>query len=74
MEIKDFLRIGLIIGVIIMFFIVWGLIGANESDKVGTTCDVGVFEDRLCWKWHKNFIGEVEEGISDLKEGFSERD
>ena len=72
MKTKDFLKIGLILLVVIMFFVVWGLIGANEAEKIGVTCDVGISEDRLCWKWHKNFIGEVQEGISDLREGFSD--
>lgn len=52
-----------VIVVILVLFLVWGLLGANEAKKVGTTCNMGVGTS-LCWTWHKNIVGQIQEGIS----------
>lgn len=60
----------IIIAVVVVFtvLLVWGLIGSSESAKIGTDCDLGIGEDGsvLCWKWHRNVIGQVGDNIKDL--------
>ena len=57
----------IILGLIVVVGLVWGFIGGNQAGDVGTTCDSGLGEsDVLCWKWHKNIIGEFGEGLTAL--------
>ena len=59
-----------IICLIILVILIWGFIGGNETKSVGITCDMGV-GDLLCWKWHKNIIGQAEEAINNVIEGLA---
>lgn len=57
----------LIILILLLVFFVWGLIGGQEAKKPGVTCDTGIGDDNLlCWKWHKNILGQVQEGLEDI--------
>ena len=56
--------IALIIFLLILFF-GWGFLGGQEAQKIGITCDMGL-GDSLCWKWHKNIVGQVQEGLEDV--------
>lgn len=55
----------MIIIIIMVILLIWGLVGANEAKDVGVTCDMGI-GDLLCWKWHKNILGQVGEAIGDI--------
>lgn len=55
----------LVIAVILGILLVWGFIGGNEAKSVGVTCDTGI-GDSLCWKWHKNALGQFQEAIEDM--------
>jgi len=55
-----------LVGVLIVLFIlivggifIWGYVGGVEAHSPGVTCDMGIMDDALCFKWHKNFIGKV---------------
>lgn len=57
---------------VLLFFIlliiilgIWGFIGGAVAQDTGVTCDMGI-GDTFCWIWHKNFVGQVEEGINNL--------
>jgi hypothetical protein len=60
--------------IILLAILIWGLIGSSQSAKIGTTCDFGVGEKTalgepgsvLCWKWHRNEIGQVGDNLQDL--------
>ena len=67
MEKKRVYTIAMVIAVILSILLVWGLIGANEAKSVGVTCDTGL-GNSLCWKWHKNALGQFQEAIEDLKD------
>jgi len=59
------LNVVLIFSVILFVaLLVWGVLGGVEAQGIGVTCDVGL-TDYLCWKWHKNPIGEIQEVLSD---------
>ena len=49
-----------VILIIVAVLVIWGFIGGAEAQSVGVTCDMGV-GDTLCWKWHTNTIGKVEQ-------------
>ena len=51
--------------VIILAFLIWGIIGGVQAQDVGVTCDMGIGE-KLCWKWHKNFVGQTQEFLNDV--------
>ena len=51
--------------IILIILGIWGFIGGQEAQKVGVTCDMGI-GDALCWKWHKNIIGQTGEVIRNL--------
>ncbi len=57
----------ILVSLILVLFI-WGLIGSSQSKEIGITCDFGIGEDGkvLCWKWHKNALGELQDGLSAL--------
>ncbi len=46
--------------ILIVAFLIWGFVGGSQAQKVGVTCDMGA-GDSLCWKWHTNVIGQVQE-------------
>lgn len=61
MGIKIIVILLAILGVVL----VWGLIGGAKSDNIGYTCDVGLGDGgTLCWKWHKNVVGQVQESLT----------
>ena len=62
MKKKTVYTIVVIVVIILAVLLVWGLIGANEARSVGVTCDTGI-GDSLCWKWHTNVIGQIQEAI-----------
>ena len=44
-----------------------GFIGGSKAKNIGITCDFGIGDgETLCWKWHKNAIGDVQEGLNAL--------
>ena len=52
---------------LILIFLIWGFIGGSQAKDIGITCDFGIGEGKtLCWKWHKNAIGELQDGLSAL--------
>ena len=57
-------HITLIIIVLIIILAI-GVIGGIEASKIGTTCDFDL-GDSLCWKWHKNNIGQIGDAFSNL--------
>jgi len=58
----------ILIGILLLSFFIFGLIGSSISAKIGVTCDFGLGEDGsvFCWKWHKNIVGEFEETINNI--------
>jgi hypothetical protein len=65
---KKSVKIIIAIGVIIAVVLVWGIIGSSSAGNIGTTCDFGIGEDgnALCWKWHRNTLGQVGDSLKDL--------
>jgi hypothetical protein len=55
----------IIIAVVVGVLLLWGLIGGNEVQSIGKTCDFGLGET-FCWKWHTNALGQVGENIKDF--------
>ncbi len=56
-----------IILLLIIILLVWGFIGGSKAKEVGTDCDFGIGDgETLCWKWSKNAVGELQEGLADL--------
>jgi len=53
---------------LILVLLIWGFIGSSQSKEIGITCDFGIGDDgkALCWKWHKNEIGELQDGLNAL--------
>ncbi len=60
----------IIVAILLVVALVWGLIGSSEAAKIGTTCDFGIGDDGsvLCWKWHRNVIGQIGDNIKDIKD------
>ena len=65
---KTSTKVMIAVVVLVTMLLVWGLIGSSESAKIGTTCDFGIGEDGsvLCWKWHRNAIGEIGDNLHNL--------
>jgi hypothetical protein len=62
-----------LIVVVLLGILIWGLIGSSEAAKIGTTCDFGVGKEvggepgsALCWKWHRNEIGQLGDNLAEL--------
>lgn len=62
-----------LIVVLLLSILIWGLIGSSEAAKIGTTCDFGIGKEvggepgsALCWKWHRNEIGQFGDNLADL--------
>ncbi|MBD3247505.1 hypothetical protein GF378_02700 [Candidatus Pacearchaeota archaeon] len=53
--------------IILLILGVWGFIGGQQSEKIGITCDFGI-GDTLCWKWHKNIVGQTQEALEDAQQ------
>lgn len=67
-------KIIIFVAAILLILVVWGLIGSSKAANIGTTCDFGVGEktslgepgSALCWKWHRNEIGQIADNLNDL--------
>ena len=56
-----------ILVLLILIFLILGFIGGSKAKNIGITCDFGIGDgETLCWKWHKNAIGDVQEGLNAL--------
>lgn len=62
MKVKNVLMIFI---VILIVFLIWGIVGAIAANDPGVTCDMG-FNDILCWKWHKNLLGQAGELVNNI--------
>lgn len=62
-------KTSIIVTIIIILLIlgIWGFIGGQQAEKLGITCDFGIGES-LCWKWHKNIVGQTQEALEDAQE------
>jgi hypothetical protein len=60
----------IILGVVIILAVLlfWGLIGSSETEKIGTTCDLGINNDgnMFCWKWHRNVVGDIQDNFNEI--------
>jgi len=67
---KTSVKVIIIIAIILVIVLAWGIIGSSSASKIGTTCDIGIGEDgsALCWKWHRNTLGQVGDNLKDLLE------
>lgn len=65
---KKSTKIIIVVAVVLAILVVWGLIGSSEAAKIGTDCDFGIGKDgsALCWKWHRNTLGQVGDNIKDI--------
>jgi hypothetical protein len=61
---KGWSKLLVIVLILIVGILAWGIIGGQEAQSAGVTCDMGLGES-LCWKWHNNILGQIQEGISD---------
>ena len=53
--------------IIIAIILAWGLIGGGQAQSIGKTCDIGIGDGHtLCWTWHTNTIGQIQENINDF--------
>lgn len=53
--------------ILLIVLLVWGLIGGNQAQEIGKTCDIGIGDGHtFCWTWHTNAIGQIQEGINEL--------
>jgi hypothetical protein len=52
----------------LIVLLVWGIVGSSIAANIGVTCDIGLGEDGsiLCWKWHKNTIGQIGDSLNRL--------
>lgn len=59
----------MLIGIILILLLVWGLIGSSQTSKAGTTCDIGIPDDKelFCWKWHRNVIGDIQDSFTEYE-------
>lgn len=56
-----------IFGLLILIFLIWGFIGGSKAKDIGIDCDFGISDgETLCWNWHKNAVGELQDGLSAL--------
>lgn len=60
-----------VIVIVVIFILVWGLIGSSQVSEIGNTCDIGINNQGsiFCWKWHQNVIGDLQERLNDLGSG-----
>jgi hypothetical protein len=74
MIMKTSTKVIIVVAILLAVVLVWGLIGSSESAKIGTTCDFGIGEktglgesgSALCWKWHRNTVGQIGDDLNDL--------
>ncbi len=53
-------NLGILLGVA-AFVIAWGLLGAQQADKVGNTCKAQA--GPLCFVWERNSLGKAGDAI-----------
>lgn len=58
------------IGIILLVFLAWGLIGSSQVSEIGNTCDLGVNDQGsvFCWKWHRNIVGDIQDNLDNFLE------
>ncbi|MDP3992456.1 MAG: hypothetical protein U1B79_00835 [Candidatus Pacearchaeota archaeon] len=57
--------------ILIVILLVWGFIGGSIAKDIGVTCDMGIGTS-LCWKWHTNIVGQIQEGIENTGNAVSD--
>lgn len=58
-------KIFVILVVLLLVLLVWGFIGGSQAKDIGTTCDSGISDGQtLCWNWHQNPIGDLQDAIT----------
>ncbi len=63
----------LILGLLVVIFLVWGFIGGGQAKDIGITCDSGVGDGQtLCWSWHKNVVGQIQDGLTSTGEAIKD--
>ena len=60
--------------IVLVVLLIWGLVGSSAVAKVGNTCDMGIRSSSvngevnnsyaLCWSWHRNLIGNIQDAIN----------
>ena len=50
---------------LLVSLLIWGIIGGIQAQEIGVTCDMGI-GDNLCWKWHKNIVGQTQEFLNEV--------
>lgn len=56
-----------IVLLLIIVLLIWGFVGGSKAKDIGITCDFGIGDgETLCWKWSKNAVGELQEGLNAL--------
>lgn len=59
--------------ILIIGLLVLGFTGGSKAKDVGIDCDFGIGDgETLCWKWSKNSVGELQEGIASLGKAIDE--
>ncbi len=58
-------NMGAFLIILLIIVLIWGFIGGQQAQQIGITCDIGI-GDSLCWKWHKNVIGQAQDFISNV--------
>lgn len=58
-------QILILVLVVVGIFVVWGVLGGMEAQKIGVTCDMGL-GDIFCWNWHTNAIGQTGEFLKNI--------
>jgi flagellar basal body-associated protein FliL len=74
MKKKTATMIIILIVIFILGILIWGLIGSSKAADIGTTCDFGIGEETalgepgsaLCWKWHRNELGQFGDNLDEL--------
>ncbi len=62
-----------VLGLLVLIFLIWGFVGGSQAKDIGITCDFGISDGKtLCWKWHKNAIGEIQAGLNSLGKSIDE--
>lgn len=60
----------IVVGIVLLVFLAWGLIGSSQVSQVGNSCDIGINDQGsvFCWKWHQNVIGDIQENFNELRD------
>lgn len=55
----------IIFALVVIGSLIWGVVGGIAAQDRGVTCNMGI-GDVLCWRWHTNTLGQVDEFFNDL--------